>query len=95
MWATIGPTVDELPWLYELVHRRLVKSALLCWSSQPLSPQHTISPSIRHDRTVRWFTASTTSEKRVVQSFPLRVMSRMPTESLRHKAIAVVVCAEN
>jgi hypothetical protein len=25
MWATIGPTVDELPWLYELVHRRLVK----------------------------------------------------------------------
>jgi len=49
MWATIGPTVDELPWLYELVHRRLVK-ALLCWSSQPLSPQHTISPSIRQHR---------------------------------------------
>ena len=33
--------------------------------------------------TLRWFTASTTSGKRSDQSLPRRVMSRMPTESLR------------
>jgi hypothetical protein len=31
--------------------------------------QHTASPSIRQGRTLRWFTASTTSGKRIVQSF--------------------------
>ena len=29
--------------------------------ASPCSSQHTTSPSIRHDRTSRWFTASTTS----------------------------------
>jgi hypothetical protein len=47
--------------------------------AKPFSSQHTTSPSIRQDRTVRWFTASTISGK--VQSLPLRVMSRMPTSS--------------
>ena len=43
----------------------------------------TPSPSITHDRTLRWFTAPVTSGQRLVQSLPLRVMSRMPTESRR------------
>jgi hypothetical protein len=30
------------------------------------------SPSIRHDRTLRWFTASTISGKRSLQSMPVR-----------------------
>ncbi len=49
----------------------------------PRSSQHTTSPSIRQDRTLRWFTASTTSGKRPDQSLPLRVSSRMPTGSRR------------
>jgi acyl-CoA synthetase (AMP-forming)/AMP-acid ligase II len=41
------------------------------------------SPSIRQDLTLRWFTASRISGKRSDQSLPRRVISRMPTESLR------------
>ena len=40
-------------------------------------------PSIRQERTLRWFTASITSGKRSDQSLPRRVISRTPTESLR------------
>ncbi len=43
-----------------------------------LWPQHTTSPSIRQERTLRWFTASTTSGNRSDQSLPRRVISRMP-----------------
>ena len=49
----------------------------------PARRSSTTSPSIRQDRTLRWFTASTTSGKRSDQSLPRRVISRMPTESLR------------
>jgi hypothetical protein len=38
-------------------------------AATPFSSQHTTSPSIRHDRTLRWFTASATSGyQRFVQS---------------------------
>jgi hypothetical protein len=40
-------------------------------TAKPFSSQQTASPSIRQDRTLRWFTASTISGKRVVQSLPL------------------------
>jgi hypothetical protein len=43
----------------------------------------TTSPSIRQDRTLRWFTASTISGKRADQPFPRRVNSRIPTRSRR------------
>jgi hypothetical protein len=39
----------------------------------PLIAAHHLSPSIRQERTLRWFTASTTKGKRADQSFPLRV----------------------
>ena len=52
-------------------------------AATPLSSQHTTSPSIRQERTVRWFTASTTSGKRADQSLPRRVNSRMPIGSRR------------
>ncbi len=37
---------------------------------RPSPSQHTTSPSIKQDRTLRWLTASTTRGNRVVQSLP-------------------------
>jgi hypothetical protein len=50
---------------------------------RPRSSQQTNSPSIRQERTLRWF--STTRGKRFAQSWPLRVSRRMPTGSRRAK----------
>ena len=47
---------------------------------------------MRQDFTLRWFTASTISGKRLDQSLPRRVSSRMPTGSRRAiRRIAVVL----
>ena len=49
----------------------------------PLSSQATASPSIRHERALSRFTASTISGYRGDQSLPFRVSSLMPTGSRR------------
>ena len=46
---------------------------------EPVSSQATASPSIRHERTLSLFTASTTSGKRR-PIVPFLVSSRMPTD---------------
>jgi hypothetical protein len=58
-------------------------------AAKPSSSQHTTSPSIRQERTLRWFTASTTSGKRSAQSLP-RLVSRHGIAA-GHQAIAVVL----
>ena len=61
-------------------------------SHTPLVTAHEPPPSIRQDRILKWFTASTTSGKRTDQSLPRRVMSPDADElCTRHKAIAVML----
>jgi hypothetical protein len=78
--------------------RRKGKHSVRCgadarWFARPRSSQHTISPSIGQDRTLRWFTASTMSANRFAQSFSRLVSSRMPTGSRRviSRPVAVVL----
>jgi hypothetical protein len=52
--------------------------------------QAPVSQHTRTDRTLRWFTASTTRGKRLDQSLPRLVSSRMPGIATGHQAAYVV-----
>ena len=61
-------------------------------TATPRSSQHTTSPSIRHERTLRWLTASTISGKRLDQSLPR--LSQQPDAhriAPGHEPVAVVL----
>jgi hypothetical protein len=58
--------------------------------ANPRSSQHTTSPSIRQDRTLRWFTASATSGLRPVVT-PARDQPDAHRIPARHEPVAVVL----
>jgi hypothetical protein len=69
---------------FEKVEAGLVLRRRRTWNTaKPRSSQQTTSPSIRTDRTLRWFTASTIRGNRSDQSLPRLVSNRMATGSRR------------